>query len=328
MEWSQKNTKYLSYTVYARLLNTHLLQAVPCPKAINRPLSPGAQQGLLKLYDASNGLAHFLVFTRVRISGVVVYQTRIDIGDDTFDCVYVDDGTGIVPFILRQSNRRNNSKISDISLEGLGDQESESEMRTRVLAAVNSQGSLHGRSVEVLGHVSFAGKYIVHVDSPELQPNFPNICIKCTHVNIKSDAMSEVAGVLDTIFTYKYYFPGHSLAHENINHASSNDMNTQLSLANSLYNGSSSNNHPSVQAPPLTPSNRRVNGPRMSPISTKSQHSDCVEATDKDRASAMVHQQPQAKDFMTTPLHLLDDTDSVIDLDEDQLLNVLDSLDS
>ncbi|KAI7833060.1 hypothetical protein BX661DRAFT_179099 [Kickxella alabastrina] len=200
------NTLELAHNVHARLLVKHIVQAkllagnTTHTSSICPELESEAAKLLqncratISISDNATGHVHSLEFSRVRITGTVVLRQSTDIEGTFLDMVYIDDGTGVVPFTLNLLP--NDVHVSEDLLA------TERVMHQRLLLINKSaQTQLIGQTVEVLGCLRFLP------NSTHL--NQPCIWVECNQLNVKSDPMSETLAIMETLDVYRHYFPQH-----------------------------------------------------------------------------------------------------------------------
>ncbi|KAJ1889858.1 hypothetical protein LPJ66_007806 [Kickxella alabastrina] len=200
------NTLELAHNVHARLLVKHVVQAkllagntTHTPSICLELESETVEllqncRATLSISDHGTGHVHSLEFSRVRIAGTVVLRRSTDIEGTFLDMVYIDDGTGVVPFTLKLLP--NDVHVSEDLLA------TERVMRQRLLLMNKSaQTQLIGQTVEVLGCLRFV--------SNSTHLNQPFVWIECNQLNVKSDPMSETLAAMETLDVYRHYFPRH-----------------------------------------------------------------------------------------------------------------------
>ncbi|KAJ2354715.1 hypothetical protein H4S02_013098 [Coemansia sp. RSA 2611] len=194
---NSSDTRVLGSHVHARLFNRHTLQAKP---HINRAERANAEQNVVSArksvfcLDLDGTLpAKKLVFTRVRMIGSIIKLESVTMDDAAHELIYVDDGTGVVPFMLRTQF---SNEDEELAIE---------ENNQRLLAARDTHQTLVGITVEVLGSLRYS--QYAHVPATDSEPILPSVWIECSHLSIKDDAMAETAAVFDILATYKFYFP-------------------------------------------------------------------------------------------------------------------------
>ncbi|KAI8320349.1 hypothetical protein GQ54DRAFT_305576 [Martensiomyces pterosporus] len=197
-------TRVLGRNVHARLLIKHVLLAKEQTNTNShngaQPLGHSSQ--LLRLRDSTNNTTHSLVFDFVKISGTAVGQQTVEIEGKTRELVYIDDGTGVLPFTLCAGKESSDE-----------DAMADKEMRTRLSQAKDASGSYSGRTIGVRGVIRRASPSIAPGSSPGGAggSDIPPIWIECRQLVVQRDPMSEVVALVETLNIYRCYFPSHSL---------------------------------------------------------------------------------------------------------------------
>ncbi|KAJ2448941.1 hypothetical protein EV183_005175 [Coemansia sp. RSA 2336] len=178
-------TLVLKPQVHARLFNAHVLKAVQYE-------SSTAASARSVVTFAKPGNARSLVFSRVRISGTVVQQTSAVVAGSERTFIYIDDGTGVVPFALRTHCKSETERLAA------------DEMERRLSVVSEANRVVCGLTVEVLGtlHYRQAAGSMAAADA-----SLPYVWVECSHLTFKHDAMAEVSAALDILSTYTVYFP-------------------------------------------------------------------------------------------------------------------------
>ncbi|KAJ2845683.1 hypothetical protein IWW36_004682 [Coemansia brasiliensis] len=128
---SSSNTLILKSQVHARLFNAHILKSVRY-KNNATPLERS-----IVTFSGTNS-TRSLVFSRVRISGTVVHQASavVECKERTF--IYIDDGTGVVPFALCTHHENGTEQLVA------------REMEQRLSVASKANKMIYGLTVEPL----------------------------------------------------------------------------------------------------------------------------------------------------------------------------------
>ncbi|KAJ1959320.1 hypothetical protein GGI12_004396, partial [Dipsacomyces acuminosporus] len=196
-------TRVLGHKVHARLLIKHVLLAKErsgpaAGNAVNGSASASTKQPthqVLAIRGAASNSAHCLVYDFVRVVGSAVNQRIVEIDGKMREFVYVDDGTGVLPFTL--SKQTNGSTSDDVTYK---------EMQMRLVQAKNTDGSYSGRAIDVRGRIC---RRSASLAAPLLGNSIPPVWIECYQLVVHRDPMSEVVALTDTLNIYSHYFPEH-----------------------------------------------------------------------------------------------------------------------
>ncbi|KAJ2218314.1 hypothetical protein IWW45_009535, partial [Coemansia sp. RSA 485] len=159
-----------------------------------------ANAALVSIKDRTTGQMHSLVFGRVRVSGTVVFQCRIDINGSEENVFFIDDSTGIIPFVLQTHAFK--PRTADADSEPCQEANKVMSRRLEVESTSANNFLLVGKTIEVLGSMQWS------VLKNDLW-SFP-MWIEGCQVNIKSEPMSETQALLETLDVYRFYFPRYS----------------------------------------------------------------------------------------------------------------------
>ncbi|KAJ2821523.1 hypothetical protein IWW50_004604 [Coemansia erecta] len=188
----------LGHRVYARLFNKHIAESkslaggssTKTNNARNELDASSPQQSELNLRSGTKSL----VFSRVRAMGTIVQQESVDVGGVKHNFIYIDDGTGVVPFVLNPDAKSEDEEMITEDIE------------QRLSAASHVHQALVGVTVEVMGKLCHRQNFCASRGTVETS-KLPALWIECSHLTVKDDAMAETAATMDMISTYKIYFP-------------------------------------------------------------------------------------------------------------------------
>ncbi|ORX67870.1 hypothetical protein DL89DRAFT_269060 [Linderina pennispora] len=209
MTASQTHTRELSLRAHAQLFIKHALAAESLSNiglSQVEPAEPCASRGYphrLRISDTNNpNISHSLTFGRIRVYGTIVGKSVAEIDARKCTFYYIDDTTGIIPFMLCPCTR-----------EGYGDDLTEkSEMETRLSQGRTSDGELTGTSLVVMGqicHSLFPSTQSSRTSS-SCSADQPTTWIRGHMIDIKTDPMSDIAAMMDTQHMFGYYFPSYA----------------------------------------------------------------------------------------------------------------------